>query len=278
MSSENILGTAVWVRDIMNLWEQSPTLTRRRFVTTALEGFPLAFFCQNSAYIEFSQESSEDPRLTARPHKPFRVPIPGESRLGAELDRGALLYIPQGHSNEIPSPLAVFLHGGGGSAHYWNRVYSECDDRGIILVAPESRSRTWDAIEGEFGLDVKFLDSVLRYTFDRCSVDSKKISLVGFSDGASYSLSLGPSNGDLFSHLIAFSPGGSQLVEPVVGLPKIFVAHGSEDSVLPVSISKNVIVPTFQIDGYEVNYREFDGGHELPQDILIEALDWFVES
>jgi predicted esterase len=63
----------------------------------------------------------------------------------------------------------------------------------------------------------------------------------------------------------------------VVGLPKIFVAHGSEDSVLPVSISKNVIVPTFQIDGYEVNYREFDGGHELPQDILIEALDWFVE-
>jgi predicted esterase len=46
---------------------------------------------------------------------------------------------------------------------------------------------------------------------------------------------------------------------------------------LPVSISKNIIVPTFRIDGYEVSYREFEGGHELPQDVLAEALDWFIE-
>ncbi|HIF38266.1 MAG TPA: phospholipase [Gemmatimonadetes bacterium] len=259
-------------------WEQQQLFSRKNFFGVALERLGLVSFCQSISYVKNLRRSSEDPRLTARPHKPFRDVTSGESRLGPELDRGALLYIPEGHSNETPSPLAVFLHGGGGGAHYWGRVYSECDHHGIIAVVPESRARTWDAIGGEFGLDVKFLDSVLRYTFDRCTIDLERIALVGFSDGASYSLSLGPSNGDLFTHLVAFSPGGSQLVEPVVGLPKIFVAHGTEDSVLPVSISKNVIVPTFQIDGYEVSYREFEGGHELPQDVLVEALDWFMES
>ena len=257
--------------------EPQQVFTRKNFFGVALERLGLALFCQDISYVGSLPRPSEDPRLTARPHKPFRNVTPGETRLGPELDRGALLYIPEGHSNETPSPLAVFLHGGGGEAHYWDRVYSECDQHGIIAVTPESRARTWDAIEGEFGLDVKFLDSVLRYTFDRCAIDSKRIALVGFSDGASYSLSLGPSNGDLFTHLVAFSPGGSQLVEPVVGLPKIFVAHGTKDTVLPVSISKNIIVPTFQIDGYEVSYREFEGGHELPQDVLAEALDWFIE-
>ena len=29
----------------------------------------------------------------------------------------------------------------------------------------------------------------------------------GFSDGASYALSLGAANGDLFTHIAAFSPG-----------------------------------------------------------------------
>lgn len=256
-----------------------PLLTRGEFVGISIGGPFLSMFQKNPNELENPIElPEEDPRLTARPHKPFRPFTYGESWLGAELERGALMYVPQTHSNEKPSPLAIFFHGGGGSAAYWSRVYAECEKRGIILLAPESRSRTWDAIEGEFGEDVKFLDSVLRYTFDRCSIDEKRIGLFGFSDGATYSLSLGPSNGDLFTHLVAFCPGGSQLVEPVVGLPKIFVAHGREDRVLPVSISSNVIVPTFQIDGYDISYYEFEGGHELRQDILEKSLDWFMQS
>ena len=254
------------------LFQQLPVFTRRRFVGAFLASFPSYF-----TWAHDLERVSGDPRLTARPHDPFRDFNYGESRLGVELDRSALMYIPKSHSNKEPSPLAVFLHGGGGSAGYWRRVYSQCEERGILLLAPESRKRTWDAIGGDFGLDVKFLDSVLRYIFDRCSIDVTRIALVGFSDGASYSLSLGPSNGDLFTHLIAFSPGGSQLVEPVVGVPRIFVAHGTGDSVLPVSISRNIIVPTFQIDGYDINYREFKGGHELPLEILKESLDWFVD-
>jgi len=259
--------------------EQFPLLTRRKFVCTSLVGSLVSVFHESPKEVEDLHLSSEaDPRLKARPHKPFRPFSYKESWLGAELEKGALMYIPETYSVGDPSPLAIFLHSGGGSATDWSRIYSECEKHRMILLAPESRGRTWDAIEGEFGPDVRFLDSLLRYLFDRCSIDTDRIGLFGFSDGATYSLSLGPSNGDLFTHLVAFSPGGSQLVEPVVGSPKILVVHGKDDRVLPVSISSNIVVPTFQIDGYDISYCEFEGGHEIQQDILEESLNWFMES
>jgi poly(3-hydroxybutyrate) depolymerase len=41
----------------------------------------------------------------------------------------------------------------------------------------------------------------------QCTVDPQRICVSGFSDGASYALSLGLANGDLFTHVAAFSPG-----------------------------------------------------------------------
>ena len=38
-------------------------------------------------------------------------------------------------------------------------------------------------------------------------VDRQRVCASGFSDGASYALSLGAANGDLFTHIAAFSPG-----------------------------------------------------------------------
>jgi predicted esterase len=37
------------------------------------------------------------------------------------------------------------------------------------------------------------------------------LAVSGFSDGASYALSIGPANGDLFTHVMAFSPGFADL-------------------------------------------------------------------
>ena len=145
-----------------------------------------------------------------------------------------------------------------------------------MLLGPESRGRTWDRTEGDFGPDVAFIDATLRYTFERCVVDPARIALAGFSDGASYALSLGPSNGDLFTHLIAWSPGFSSPDDPIVGTPAVFVSHGTLDRVLPVAASRIGIVPMFEMDGYEIEYREFDGAHEMPPDVVNRAFDWFL--
>jgi predicted esterase len=52
-----------------------------------------------------------------------------------------------------------------------------------------------------------YLDQALQHVFETYSIDPGRVGLGGFSDGASYALSLGVANGDLFSHIIAFSPG-----------------------------------------------------------------------
>jgi len=146
----------------------------------------------------------------------------------------------------------------------------------MILLAPDSRGSTWDLVLGRLGPDVEFLDRALQHTFERCRIDPARIALGGFSDGASYALSLGISNGDLFSHLVAYSPGFLRVAGPTVGKPLIYVSHGTRDGVLPVTISRDRIVPTLRSGGYDVTYQEFDGAHEVPSAISESALDWFV--
>jgi predicted esterase len=101
--------------------------------------------------------------------------------------------------------------------------------------------------------------------------------LEGFSDGASYALGLGLANGDLFSRIVAFSPGfippGST---PVTGLPEVFVSHGVQDPVLPIDGASRTIVPRLQNDGYPVTYVEFDGGHSVPAEVATQAVEWLV--
>jgi len=217
-----------------------------------------------------------DPRLTARPQRPARAADFGLSHFGENLPRGGLLYVPEGYDAATPAPLIVALHGAGGRAKSWERLFLASEARGFILMAPDSRDRTWDRVRTDFGPDVAFIDSALRYTFERCAIDAGKVALAGFSDGASYALSLGPSNGDLFTHIIAWSPGFSDPAEPIVGVPGVFVSHGTADNVLPIGGSRNGIVPMFEMDGYEVEYAEFEGHHEMPPAIVEQALDWFL--
>ncbi len=86
----------------------------------------------------------------------------------------------------------------------------------------------------------------------------------------------GSPTGGLLTHLIAFSPGFMAPIEPIVGEPKVFVSHGTEDAVLSVSVSRDGIVPSLQGDGYDVTYEEFAGGHSVPRSIGDQAFDWFL--
>jgi phospholipase/carboxylesterase len=141
-------------------------------------------------------------------------------------------------------------------------------------VAPDSRGRTWDVILGGFGPDVEFINSALQYAFDRMAVDRARIGIGGFSDGASYALSLGVANGDLFTHVLAFSPG---FIAPAGGRgkPQVFISHGTRDEVLPIDRTSRTIVPDLQRRGYDVRYREFNGPHTVPPDVAREAFGWF---
>ena len=223
---------------------------------------------------------AERGRLLARPVRGRAVPPEaphGLHRLGLDEERDGLLYVPSGYTPERPAPLVLMLHGAGGNArHGLDPLLALADAAGLLLLAPDSRRETWDVIRSGYGPDSAFIDRALASAFARYAVDPTRVAAAGFSDGASYALSIGLINGDLFTHLIAFSPG---FVAPGVqqGAPRLFISHGTRDEVLPIDVCSRRIVPRTRHAGYDVRYREFDGPHVVPPEIAGEALAWFTD-
>lgn len=195
--------------------------------------------------------------------------------MGLGTGRDGVLYIPE--TAETGAPLLVFLHGAGGTGRRELRVVLAAADRyGVVVAAPDSRGVSWDIIGGDFGPDVLFMDRMLDSLFDRCRIDATRVALGGVSDGASYALSIGLTNGDVFGTVIAFSPGFVMPGEPH-GKPPIFISHGTEDPVLPIDLCSRRIAPGLQGAGYQVEYREFPGGHTVPPAVSDAAVAWWLD-
>jgi len=214
--------------------------------------------------------------LSARPEQPRDLITPGLHRLDLARERDVLLFVPANYQPEHQAPFVLSLHGAGGNEQSGLYPLRElADEAGFILLAPAARRQTWDVILGGYGPDVSFIDRALAEVFACCSIDPTRLAIGGFSDGASYALSLGLTNGDLFQRILAFSPG---FMAPAAqrGQPEIFISHGSSDEVLPIDPTSRRIVPQLEEAGYDVVYREFDGPHTVPPDIAFEAVRWFI--
>jgi phospholipase/carboxylesterase len=210
-------------------------------------------------------------RIDARPSSPATAGARGSQRIGS-----GTLYVPESYDPRRASPLIVVLHGAGGEPDgMMSLMRPHADRTGAIVFAPKSLGSTWDVIQATLGPDVERLDDALEDVFSRYFIDPKRIAVSGFSDGASYALTIGVANGDLFSHILAFSPGF--LSAPAQhGMPRVYVSHGTADRVLPIDRCSRLLVPRLQSAGYPVIYREFDGPHTVPPEVATEAIDWFT--
>ena len=223
-----------------------------------------------------SGPGSDAARLTARPGTTTNYLQAGLSTLGSA-PRDGLFYIPSTLGVGTPSPLMVALHGSGGSAEGpINLLSAQADAAGFMVLSIDSRGGTWDALAGNYGRDVEVIERSLRYVFRNRAVVADRIYIEGFSDGASYALGLGLANGDFFSRILSFSPGFIPTQGGRVGRPRVFDSHGVLDTVLPIDGASRTIVPALQVDGYDVTYYEFAGGHEVPAEVLSEAIAWLA--
>jgi predicted esterase len=201
---------------------------------------------------------------------------PGVHQLGLDSVRDGVLYVPKGYAAGTPTPLVLMFHGAGSSGLNCQYAFPLADEFNLLVLAPDSRSElTWDLVLGSYGPDVEFIQTAFQQTVSRCSIDRGRMSIAGHSDGASYALSFGIGVGDLFGRLIALSPG---VMTPVAanGKPRIFIAHGVNDPTMPIDDTSRKFVPRLRGLGYDVTYKEYDGGHAAPAPIVHDAFAWLI--
>lgn len=259
----------------MTLSLQHP-LDRREFLraTMAIAASGALAACRdNGPYVPPNPAHA---RLTARPIAPTTTAAAGISEFMTNGRTDALVFAPSTYDPGIAWPLMVALHGSGGSASDPIQLLSAyAEERGFIILAIESRAYTWDTGFGDYGADIAVMDRSLARAFDSYNVAADKIFLEGHSDGATYALGVGLTNGDLFARTIAFSPG-YLLPYETHGNPPVWISHGVYDTVLPIDQTSRRIVPQLQAAGYAVEYHEYLGDHWVPGIVVSNATMWML--
>ncbi|MES2303966.1 MAG: hypothetical protein V4558_00565 [Gemmatimonadota bacterium] len=247
----------------------------------ALTAFALAAGSLGAAGCPAPAESYEtgggSSRLSAREVVGGTATATGSIPLGLASGRDGTLFVPSSYTG-VAMPLLLALHGAGQAAsEMLGLLQGQAEQNGFLLLAVDSRDATWDGIRGSFGPDVSYINRALQFAFDRYNVQSNHIGVAGFSDGASYTLTLGLTNGDLFSKVIAFSPGFVPSSDtPPTGKPLFFISHGRQDQVLSYDNTASGIVPTLQGRGYTVTFEPFDGPHTVRAATATAAVAWFL--
>ena len=217
-------------------------------------------------------------RLTFKPFGPTREALPaGRHWLGLAEERDTLLIVPEGLAPNRPVPLLVMFHGANGRA---DKVLPFLEPHALqhkfLLLVPQSTYVTWDLTIGGHGPDLERLNKALTEVASRFLIDPKHFGFAGFSDGASYSISTGVSNGDLLSHVIMMSGGFMNAYQPV-GKPLVFIAHSPEDEQLPINTSGKKYARILKEAGYDVDYFEFNGRHVIHPHVVDKAIDFFLK-
>ncbi|MDR3097715.1 MAG: esterase [Paraburkholderia sp.] len=205
-----------------------------------------------------------------------RLP-PGRHSLGLADERDAILFVPEGLDDSGPVALFVMFHGAGGFPEKVLPFIEEhAQQHKFLVLAPHSTYPTWDIVIGGNGPDLERLQQALAAVASRYRIDPARLAFAGFSDGASYALSIGVTNGDIVSHVIAFS-GGFMSIFQQEGAPQVFIAHGLVDEQLPIETSGRANATRLRSAGYDVQYVEFNGLHVIHPPIVSMAVEFFLK-
>jgi predicted esterase len=220
--------------------------------------------------------SAAEPVLHAKPAAASLTLKTGTSRLNDK----TFVYVPRSVAG--PAPVVLLLHGAGQRADDFLKQFTkEADKTGAILVVPQAASGSWtlkpDGAGGaDFGADPAAIDAALSALFAKAPVDPAHVAVLGFSDGASYALSLGLSNPQLFKGIAALSPGTVWLPPAVDKTQRIYITHGRHDDMLPLANVRDNIVPGLQKAGLNVQVSWHGGEHEVDPRTMAQGFEYAI--
>ncbi|MFQ5699393.1 MAG: alpha/beta hydrolase [Myxococcota bacterium] len=243
-------------------------------------------------------------KLHARPCSPEPRDEPSPTGF-VHVERGssrAILLTPDEIDADRLYPLITVLHGAGRQDELLARAYrDEPERRQALFLIPRSLHPTWDLIacndrwkldaagspeasgSGPLRPDLDFLEYAYDLIWRRYPVDLGRQALVGYSDGASYALSYGLSNPEIFRAVMAWAAGFAVLEVdradapgPALPRPDVLLEYGTHDELFPFEQIALPMRERLESQGYAVEFRVDAGGrHWPPSEFQPEALDWF---
>jgi polyhydroxybutyrate depolymerase len=180
---------------------------------------------------------------------------PGEHDATARIDdrdRHFLIFTPNGVTGDHPAPVVFFFHGAGGTAEQAAGTYGwveKAKKERFFLVFPEAlgalpekpasfvlNPRVWrdgrPTISGVVD-DVEFFSSLLDKLEDVLPIDSRRVYVTGFSNGAGMTFTLGA---HFSARIAAIAPVASQSFTTVDQLARplpVYYIVGTADPLIP---------------------------------------------
>lgn len=195
---------------------------------------------------------------------------------------GVSVYVPETWDGRSAMPLVMALHGGSGHGRdfLWTWMHA-ARSRGVMLLAPSSRDRTWSIMGGD-DVDAAPLCQMVEAIASRYAVDRTRVLLAGMSDGATYALLCGLRPGMPFTHLAPASGVLHPLLLAEGGLERargrpIYLVHGGRDWMFPVHTAR-MMRDALAAAGARLVYRELDDlSHTYARDEHPRILDWLID-
>ncbi len=188
-------------------------------------------------------------------------------------DRSYHVMEPDGWDGEAALPVLLHFHGWsrtGTHAQGSERVGQSAKRRGVLLVTPNGRSKTWNFWNAGTE-DVGFADRVLEDVAKRYPVDADRIYVSGYSYGSAMAWRYACHSGNDVTALLAVA-GSIDQNETCPEAPReVRHVHGLADTVMdfPLGPGGDTLYP----DAGQVTLDLHPGGHFIPHGWIGRQLD-----
>jgi len=203
------------------------------------------------------------------------------------------VYLPDAYDPREEYPLVVGLHGLGSQPDRFVKLWKRFETMDFIYVVPQAPypflsnagtvgyswgyhtatdllpPRSWKMSQDYVGNVIEQMRSLYRIS---------DVYLLGFSQGAGMALAAGIANHNQVTGVIALSGWledewlcSNELAHS--SDLRIFIAHGTRDAIIEIDNGRRAYEELLA-NGFDVTFHEFDGGHEVPEDVVYAAEQW----
>ncbi|MDA0834830.1 MAG: alpha/beta hydrolase-fold protein [Planctomycetota bacterium] len=199
------------------------------------------------------------------------------------------LFIPENYEPRYAYPLIVWLHSEGSSERQLLDLMPKISDRNYIGVSIRGALPDPNALPGQYRwgqtpsqcfATANEIDNVIRPIQERFHVNSSRVYLAGFGNGASMALQVAFSHPERFAGVAALGGLWPKNFTPLANYrelreTRVLMGTGRNDSQTSINAVSRA-AHLLHAAGLQPAVREYDASHELTAEMLTDVNHWVM--